>query len=92
MDQRGNADLCKSFHPSHGVLSWTYMLTRDQLEGKDDDKTDIMLNPARALVGAYGDNKAMADAFADWIGRPEGGQRVVSEFKQNGVVLYTRAP
>ena len=92
MDQRGNANFCKSIYSSQSILPCTNMLISVQLEGKDDDKTDIMLNPARALVGAYGDNKAMADAFADWIGRPEGGQRVVSEFKQNGVVLYTRAP
>lgn len=64
----------------------------NQMEGKDDDKTDILLNPARALVGAYGKNKAMADAFAEWIARPEGGQKVVGGFEVNGVVLYTRAP
>ena len=62
------------------------------MEGKDEDETDVLLNPARALVGAYGDNKDMADAFADWIGRAEGGQKVVGGFEQNGVVLYTRAP
>ena len=62
------------------------------MEGKDDDKTDILLNPAHVLVGAYGENKAMADAFAAWMGRPDGGQKVVSEFAQHGVVLYTKAP
>lgn len=62
------------------------------MEGKDDDKTETLLNPARALVGAYGENKATADAFADWISRPDGGQQVVSAFEQNGVVLYTKAP
>ena len=62
------------------------------MEGKDDDKTDVLLNPARVLVGAYGVNKAMAEAFAEWIGSPDGGQKVVAEFKQNGVVLYTKAP
>ena len=62
------------------------------MEGKDDDKTDVMLNPAHVLVGKYGVNKDMADAFAEWIARPDGGQRVVSEFEQNGVVLYTKAP
>lgn len=62
------------------------------MEGKDDDKTDILLNPARALVGTYGENKAIANAFAEWIARPSGGQKVVSEFQQNGVVLYTKAP
>ena len=93
MDQRGNADLCES-HPTsrRGRLRRVYLLTKVQMEGKDDDKTDILLNPARALVGAYGENKAMADAFAAWIASPDGGQRVVSEFRQNGVVLYTEAP
>ena len=62
------------------------------MEGKDDDKTEILLNPARALVGAYGGNKAMADAFAEWIARADGGQKVVGEFAVNGVVLYTRVP
>lgn len=62
------------------------------MEGKDDDKTEILLNPARALVGAYGENKAMVDAFAEWIARQDGGQKVVGEFAVNGVVLYTRAP
>ena len=61
------------------------------MEGKDDDETDILLNPAQALVGAYGENKPKADAFAEWIARPNGGQKVVSEFRQNGVVLYTKA-
>lgn len=62
------------------------------MEGKDDDNTDILLNPARVLVGAYGENKAMADAFAEWIVKLDGGQKVVAEFAVNGVVLYTTAP
>ena len=63
-----------------------------QMEGKDDDRTDILLNPARALVGTYGENKEMANAFAEWVARPEGGQKIVSCFAANDVVLYTRAP
>lgn len=62
------------------------------MEGKDDDKTDVLLNPARALVGAYGKNEAMADAFAEWMAKPDGGQKVVGRFTVNGVVLYTKAP
>lgn len=62
------------------------------MEGKDSDKTDILLNPARALVGAYSENKAMADTFAEWIATPDGGQKVVGEFAVNDVVLYTKAP
>ena len=63
-----------------------------QMEGRDEDETDILLNPARALVGKYGENKAMADAFAEWIVRPDGGQKVVGAFAANGEVLYTKAP
>lgn len=62
------------------------------MEGRDDDKTDILLNPARALVGTYSENKAMADTFAEWIASQDGGQKVVSEFAANGVVLYTKTP
>ena len=68
------------------------MLIRVQLEGKDGDSTPIMLNPAHALVGKHCENKAMADAFAEWVKRPDGGQKVVSEFTQNGMLLYTPAP
>ena len=34
----------------------------------------------------------MARTFAEWIARHDGGQKVVSEFAVNGVVLYTKAP
>lgn len=67
----------------------------NQMEGKDDDKTGILLEPARALAGVQVVNKAykdMADAFAEWVVRQEGGQKVVSEFAPNGVVLYAKAP
>ena len=62
------------------------------MEGRDEDETDILLNPARVLVGRYGKNKSMANAFADWMVRDDGGQRVVEGFAVNGVVLYTKAP
>ena len=51
-----------------------------------------MLNPAHALVGKHCHNKAMADAFTKWLKRPDGGQKVISGFEQNGTVLYTPAP
>lgn len=76
----------------YGVEPWIREHMKIFMEGKDDDKTDILLNPARALVGAYGENKAMADAFAEWVSRPEGGQKVVGDFAVDGVVLYTQAP
>lgn len=62
------------------------------MEGKDDDKTDILLNPARVLVGTHGVNKNMADSFAEWVAKPDGGQKVVRGFVVNGEVLYTEAP
>lgn len=34
----------------------------------------------------------MANAFADWMVRDDGGQAVVEKFAVNGVVLYTKAP
>ena len=51
-----------------------------------------MLNPAHALVGAYGTNKAMAAAFVDWLIEAEGGQKTIRDFAVNGEVLYTVAP
>lgn len=51
-----------------------------------------MLNPAHALVGTHGRNRDVANAFADWMITDEGGQKIVSEFGVNGVLLYTRAP
>lgn len=95
MDKSGDADLCSSCSsPRTGLClvgtdfaDWIF-----QMEGKDDDETDVLLNPARVLVGAYGYNKAVAEAFANWIARPDGGQKIVSGFRQNGVVLYTKAP
>ena len=80
-----------SFYLSEST-PWIIILIRVQLEGKDEDKTPIMLNPAHALVGKHCENKAMADAFAKWVKRLDGGQKVVSEFEQNGKVLYMPAP
>lgn len=56
------------------------------MEGHDDDIDPILLNPAHALV------EDTANAFADWIVRDGGGQKVASEFTVNGTVLYTKAP
>jgi ABC-type tungstate transport system permease subunit len=51
-----------------------------------------LLNPAHALLGAYGTNKAMATAFVDWLIDADGGQKTVRDFAVNGEVLYTVAP
>lgn len=34
----------------------------------------------------------MANRFADWMVRPDGGQKVIKEFQRNGYDLYTTAP
>ena len=62
------------------------------MEGRDEDETDLMLNPATALVGNRGRNRDMANAFADWLARRDGGQSGIGEFAVNGVVLYTTVP
>ena len=51
-----------------------------------------MLNPARILVGTHGRNKDLANAFASWMCNDDGGQKVVENFKINGVVPYSKAP
>ena len=51
-----------------------------------------MLNPSRVLVGTHGRNKELANTFADWMVRDDGGQKVVESFAVNGVVLYSKAP
>ena len=59
-----------------------------------DDATDLLLNPAHVLLGAKADpaNKAIWQAFMTWVVSPTGGQKVISEFKKNGQVLYSQAP
>jgi len=66
--------------------------TRLQKEGHDSDPDPILLNPAHALVSTWGKYKNSANALADWMVREDGGQKVVSGFMVNGVVLYTKAP
>ena len=34
----------------------------------------------------------MANAFADWMIKDDGGQKVIVEFQKNGKDLYTCAP
>lgn len=62
-----------------------------QLEGHDSDPSPILLNPAHALVGMRGRDKDTAIAFAEWMVREDGGQKVVNGFAVGGVVLYTKA-
>ncbi|KAM0802258.1 putative extracellular tungstate binding protein [Usnea florida] len=58
----------------------------------NDDEEDPLLNPAHLLVGTEAENKVMANKFADWMIKGEGGQKVVREFQKNGIDLYTTAP
>ena len=51
-----------------------------------------MLNPAHVLVRKYAVNIDTAEAFADWMVRDDGGQKVVKGFEVGGAVLYTQAP
>ena len=51
-----------------------------------------MLNPAHLLVGAGAKNGETANAFADWMVREDGGQRVIGAFEKHGMVLYERIP
>lgn len=63
------------------------------MEGKDDDKDPVLLNPARLLVGTYAVNKKTAEAFADWMVASDGGQDIVGNFPDDQHHnLYTRAP
>ncbi|KAK4694773.1 hypothetical protein P7C71_g2859, partial [Lecanoromycetidae sp. Uapishka_2] len=68
---------------------------RDALEifaqGKDDED-DPLLNPAHLLVGSEAENKVMANKFADWMIKEDGGQKVIKGFQKNKVDLYTMAP
>lgn len=62
------------------------------MQGKDDDKDPVLLNPACLLVGTYALNRFMAEAFADWIVRADGGQKVIEGFANNdGEIMYSVA-
>ena len=50
------------------------------------------MNPAHLLVGTNAMNKSMANSFADWMVKADGGQKVIKNFKRNGYDLYTGAP
>lgn len=50
------------------------------MQGKDNDEDPVLLDPARLLVGTYDPNRYMAEAFADWIVRADGGQKIIKGF------------
>ncbi|KAL8946724.1 MAG: hypothetical protein Q9222_006916 [Ikaeria aurantiellina] len=76
----------------YGVPAWVRQEMKIYMEGHDSDPNPILLNPAHVLVGTYGANKGTANAFADWMIRDEGGQKVIASFAIGGEVLYTKAP
>lgn len=43
-------------------------------------------------MGTRGRNREMANKFADWMVRRDGGQKVIEEFEINGARLYAAAP
>lgn len=53
---------------------------------------DVLLNPAHLLVGSRAREQEIAEAFAEWMGAEDGGQKVVEEFAVNGAVLHSTAP
>ena len=50
------------------------------------------MNPAHLLVGTWAENKDMANKFADWMIKEDGGQKLIKGFQKNGIDLYTTAP
>ncbi|KAH6662241.1 hypothetical protein B0J14DRAFT_308586 [Halenospora varia] len=56
-----------------------------------DNADDLLLNPARLLIGAKAEHPDVAKQFAEWVVGPEG-QNIVKGFKKNGQVLYSPAP
>ncbi|PFH49727.1 hypothetical protein AMATHDRAFT_147005 [Amanita thiersii Skay4041] len=60
--------------------------------GDQNDPGGWLLNPARVLMGAKAKEKKLATYFLDWVIAPNGGQKVIREFKKNGEVLYAPAP
>ena len=62
--------------------------------GSEEGDNQMLLNPCSAVLGAKPLDQNLSGVFIKWLLDAEGGQKVVSEFKKNGEVLYTpaRAP
>lgn len=73
------------------VEDWIREKLTVYMEGGDDE-TDVMLNPAHALVCTRGGNKEIANEFVDWLIDADGGQAIVGAFAVNDVILYSMAP
>ncbi|EGN94555.1 hypothetical protein SERLA73DRAFT_188517 [Serpula lacrymans var. lacrymans S7.3] len=71
-----------------------YAIGLDSDSDADETNPDILLNPAHILLGARADEKFKEECqhFMDWVVSPDGGQKVIREFKKEGEVLYSEAP
>lgn len=49
---------------------------------------DSLSNPAHALLGMHAKYKKEGALFMDWLVREDGGRKVISELKWNGVQAY----
>ncbi|RSL42212.1 hypothetical protein CEP54_015562 [Fusarium duplospermum] len=56
-----------------------------------DDADDLLLNPARALIGEKAPNADEAAVFVKWLVSDKG-QDVIAGFEKDGQQLYSRAP
>lgn len=61
-------------------------------ESHGSHQTNVMLNPAHAIISTNAKNKPLANKFLDWLIEDDGGQDIIGNFAPNGVLLYTRAP
>lgn len=63
-------------------------------QGGDTDPNDPLLNPAHVILGANADpaNKQIWQMFMQWVNLPDGGQQVITDFKENGEQVYSQAP
>ncbi|KAJ3971099.1 hypothetical protein EV361DRAFT_868744 [Lentinula raphanica] len=58
----------------------------------DSDDNKVLLNPCNALLGASPLDKGLAAKFMKWLLSPDGGQKVVREFKTvDGHAIYAPA-
>ncbi|KAG9309228.1 hypothetical protein JVU11DRAFT_10707 [Chiua virens] len=59
-------------------------------QGGDTDPNDPLLNPAHVLLGANADpaNQVIWKKFMEWVKLPDGGQKVIREFKKPPAKIY----
>ncbi|KIP08917.1 hypothetical protein PHLGIDRAFT_126650 [Phlebiopsis gigantea 11061_1 CR5-6] len=59
--------------------------------GSEDGDRKMLLNPCSAILSAHPLDQGLSKVFMDWLLALDGGQKVVSEFKKSGQVLYAPA-